>query len=132
MRFFSMALTVLLVMIALPSLSQNKDDVKQDFVKTFSSGKSAGMQKYFEGFVSIDIPGTTGLFTAVRSQSQLQEFFDKNPVSHFSLKEDGFTGKKYFLIGSFQSSSKSWNVYILMVPKSGSYYIQQIQIEETD
>ena len=132
MKFFGPALTVLFVLLAIPSFSQNKDQVKQDFVKTFSSGKSVMMQKYFDGFVSVDIPGITGLFTAVRSQSQLQNFFDKYPVSRFSLKEDGLTGKKYFLIGNFRSDEKSWNVYILMIPKAGSYCIQQIEIEETD
>ncbi len=131
MRFFGPALTVLLVTLAFPSFSQSKDQVRQDFVETFSSGKSAGMQKYFEGFVSVDIPGSTGFFTAVRSLSQLQDFFDKNRVSRFSLKEDGFTGKKYFLIGNFRSGKKNWNVYILMVPKAASYCIQQMEIEET-
>lgn len=132
MKFVSPVLTLLIAMITLPGLSQNTEQVQKDFVKTFSSGKSSGLQKYFEGFVSVDIPGTTGLYTAVRSQSQLQGFFDKNPVSSFSLKQDGFTGKKYFLIGCFYSGNKSWYVYFLMVPNGGSYCIQQMEIEETD
>ncbi|MBE0649378.1 MAG: DUF4783 domain-containing protein [Bacteroidales bacterium] len=132
MKSLGIVLTLFMVMLASPFYSQNTDQVKKDFVRTFSVGKAAGMQKYFDGFVNVDLPGTTGLYTAVRSQSQLQDFFDKYPVKSFSMKEDGFTGKKYFLIGSFLSDKKSWNVYILLVPKKGSYCIQQMEIEETD
>lgn len=132
MKSTSLALTILLAMLAFPAFSQNTEQVKKDFVKTFKSGKASDMQPYFNGFVNVDIPGSTGLYTAVRSQSQLQDFFDKHPVSRFSMKESGFTGKKYFLIGSFLSGDRSWNVYILMVPKNKSYCIQQMEIEQND
>lgn len=132
MKFTSPVLTLFLVLIALPAFPQNEEQVKKDFVKTFSSGKTAGLQKYFDGFVSIDIPGSTGLFSAVRSQSQLQDFFNKYPVSRFSMKQEGFTGKKFFLIGCLYSGQKCWNVYFLLVPKGKSYCIQQMEIEETE
>ena len=130
MKFSAPVLTLFLVLLAFPAHSQNTGQVKKDFVNAFNAGKSSEMKPYFHGFVSVNIPGSTGLYTAVRSQSQLQHFFDKYPVSRFSMKEDGFTGKKYFLIGCFYSGKKSWNVYFLMVPEGKSYCIQQMEIEE--
>lgn len=130
MKFSGPVLTLFLLLLAFPALSQNKEQVKKDFVSAFHAGKSSEIKPYFQSFVSVNIPGSTGLFTAVRSQSMLQHFFDKFPVSRFSLKEDGFTGKKYFLIGCYYSGQKSWNVYFLMVPKGKSYCIQQMEIEE--
>ena len=130
MKFSGPVLTLFVVLLAFPALSQNTEQVKKDFVSTFNTGKSSEMKPYFQGFVSVNIPGSTGLFTAVRSQSKLQHFFEKYPVSSFSMKEDGFTGKKYFLIGCFHSGKKSWNVYLLMVPEGKSYCIQQMEIEE--
>ena len=132
MKFCGSVLTLFFVLLAFPALSQNTEQVKKDFVQAFNAGKSSDMKPYFQGFVSLNIPGSTGLYTAVRSQSQLQHFFDKYPVSRFSMKEDGFTGKKYFLIGCFYSGRKSWNVYFLMVPQGKSYCVQQIEIEEKD
>ena len=132
MKFSSPVLSLFFVLLAIPVLSQNTVQVKKDFVSAFNSGKSSEMKPYFQGFVSVNIPGSSGLYTAIRSQSQLQHFFDKYPVSRFSMKEDGFTGKKYFLIGCFYSGKKSWNVYFLMVPEGKSYFIQQMEIEEKD
>lgn len=132
MKLAGPVLTLWVVLLAFPAFSQNTGQVKKDFIKTFNSGSSSHMRHYFQGFVSVNIPGSTGLYTAVRSQSQLEHFLDKYPVSHFAFKEDGLTGKKYFLIGCFYSGQKSWNVYFLMVPEGKSYCIQQIEIEETD
>lgn len=131
MKFAGSILTLLIAMTVFPAFPQNTEQVKKDFVRTFSTGNASGMQKYFEGFVSVDIPDNMGLYTAVRSQSQLQGFFEKNRVSSFSLKQEGFTGKKFFLIGCYHSKAKSWNVYFLMIPKAKSYCIQQMEIEET-
>lgn len=130
MKLSRSVLSLFLVLIAFPALSQNTEQVKKDFVSAFNSGKSSEMKSYFRGFVSVNIPGSTGLYTAIRSQSQLQHFFDNYPVTRFSMKEDGFTGKKYFLIGCFYSGNKSWNVYFLMVPEGKSYCIQQMEIEK--
>lgn len=132
MKFSGSVFTLFLVLIAFPAFSQGTAQVKKDFIKTFQSGKASDMQSYFQGFVSVNVQGNTGLYTAVRSQSQLQHFFDKYPVSRFSMKEDGFTGKKYFLIGCFYSGHKSWNVYFLLVPRGKGYCIQQIEIESAN
>lgn len=130
MKYSGSFFTVLLVILSSSLFSQNKDQIKQDFVKAFKTGESSHLQKYFEGFVGVNIPGTIGLYTAARSKSQLQEFLKKHPAGHFSLEETGFTGENYFLIGSLWYAKKKWNVYFLMAPKNGSYHIQQIEIEE--
>ncbi len=132
MKSSAPVLLILMTLFALPLSGQNTGPVKKAFVKTFTSARAADMQLYFDGFVNVDLPGSTGLFTAVRSQSQLQDFFNKHPVSGFRMQEEGFTGKKYFLIGSFESRQKHWNVYFLLVPKDGRYCIQQMEIEATD
>lgn len=130
MKFSAPVLTLFLILLVIPAPAQNTGQVKKDIVKAFHSGQSSDMKPYFQSFVSVNIPGCTGLYNAVRSQSQLQQFFDKYPVSRFSIEEDGFTGKKYFLIGCFYSGKRSWNVYFLMVPKRKNYCIQQMEIKK--
>jgi hypothetical protein len=110
----------------------NTQQMKKDFTTAFSKGDTSPLQNYFKGFVNMNIPGNNGFFSETKAQWLLQDFFKKNKVSGFSLKEEGFAGVNYYFIGLYHSHQTRWNIYFLFSPGNNGFQIQQIDIEESD
>ncbi|MBN2615097.1 MAG: DUF4783 domain-containing protein [Bacteroidales bacterium] len=109
---------------------QSRDQVKNDVVKTCSTGDLSFIDLYFQGFVVAHIPGSNGLTSAERCRSLLKTFFNTHPASQFILRETGMSGQNYFLIGTFHSGKRKWNMYFMLSPQNGQYQLQQIDIQD--
>jgi len=127
-------LLLYVLLIGLPSLAlpQNTQQIKKDFTAAFSKGKASTLQSYFKSFVKLNISENSGFFSESKSFWILKDFFKKNNVSKFTLKESGFAGDNYYLIGIYTSGNRQWNVYGLFGPGKNGYQIQQLDIEEND
>ena len=120
---------LLLITGPLWGFAQQPRQMKKDFTTAFSKGETAVLKAYFKGFVNMNIPGEKGFFSENKARWLLDDFFQKHKPSAFSLKEDGFSGDNYYLIGEYSSGQSRWNVYFLFSPDEKSFQIQQIDIE---
>ncbi len=123
-------LLFLWALLPLFGVAQQPQQIKKEFSSAFSQGKAAFLEDYFKGFVNVNIPEGKGFFSQNKAKWMLQDFFQKHKVSAFSLKEDGFSGDNYYLIGQYSSGQTQWNIYFLFSPGKEGFQIQQIDIEQ--
>jgi len=123
---------LLLLFISWPvfGFSQHTQQIKKDFTTAFSTGNTSTLKSYFKGFVNINIPGEKGFYSDTKAKWLLQDFFHKYEVRAFSLKENGYSGDNYYLIGQYSSGVTLWNVYFLFSPGKSDFQIQQMDIEQ--
>ncbi len=121
---------VFFAILPLFGVAQQPQQMKKDFVSAFSKGETAPLKTYFKGFVNMNIPGEKGFYPQNKARWLLQDFFEKNRVGLFSLKESGFSGDNYYLIGLYGSGPARWNIYFLFSPGEHGYQVQQIDIEQ--
>ncbi len=123
---------LLLLLVSWPVLgfSQHPQQIKKDFVAAFSNGNSSPLKKYFTGFVNINLPGEKGFCSDTKAKWLLHDFFQKHKAMKFSLKESGFSGDNFYLIGKYSSGQTLWNVYFLFSPGESNFQIQQMDIEQ--
>lgn len=109
---------------------QSKEQIKSDVVNACSTGNLTFLDAYFQGFVVAHMPGSNGLTSAERCRSLLKTFFNAHPPGQFVLRETGMSGQNFFLIGTFHSGKKKWNMYFMLSPQQGRYQLQQIDIQD--
>ncbi len=121
-----------LLLISWPTavFSQQPQQIKKDFTAAFSNGNTSILKSYFKGFVNINIPGEKGFCSDTKASWLLQDFFQKHKVKGFSLKETGYSGDNYYLIGQYSSGTTLWNIYFLFSPGEDNFQIQQMDIEQ--
>ena len=115
---------------SLLAFSQEPQQLKKDFISTFTNGEMSHLNAYFNGFVSMNIPEGKGFYSDTKAKWLLQDFFQKYKAKEFLLKENGYSGDNYYLIGQYSSHTSRWNVYFLFSPKDHNFQIQQIDIEQ--
>ncbi len=120
------------LVISLPILgfSQQPQQIKKDFTAAFSNGNTETLKSYFKGFVNINIPGNKGFYSDTKAQWLLEDFFKKHKATGFSLKENGYSGDNYYLIGQYSSGQSRWNIYFLFSPGEDNFQIQKMDIEQ--
>jgi hypothetical protein len=109
---------------------QQQQQMKKDFTSAFTRGETSPLHAYFKGFVNVNIPGQKGFYPENKSRWLLQDFFQKHPVKTFSLKESGFSGDNFYLIGLYEGKAAQWNIYFLFSPGQKGFQVQQIDIEK--
>ncbi len=130
MKMKGFFLFLLLINWPVLGFSQQPQQIKKDFTAAFSNGNTRMLKSYFKGFVNMNIPGEKGFFSDTKASWLLQDFFQKHKVKEFSLKENGYSGDNYYLIGQYSSGATLWNVYFLFSPGEKNFQIQQIDIEQ--
>lgn len=130
MKMKDFFLVFVLISCPLLGFSQQPQQIKKDFVAAFSNGSSSTLKSYFKGFVNINIPGEKGFYSDSKAKWLLHDFFQKHKAREFSLKESGFSGDNFYLIGKYSSGQTLWNVYFLFSPGESNFQIQQMDIEQ--
>ena len=130
MKMKNLYLFLLLINWPVLGFSQQPKQIKKDFTAAFSNGNMSMLKSYFKGFVDINIPGEKGFYSDTKASWLLQDFFQKHKVKGFSLKENGYSGDNYYLIGEYSSGTTLWNVYFLFSPGENNFQIQQMDIEK--
>jgi hypothetical protein len=130
MRLKGFILFLLLISWPVLGFSQQPQQIKRDFTAAFSNGNTSTLNIYFKGFVNINIPGKKGFYSDTKAKWLLQDFFQKHKAKGFLLKENGYSGDNYYLIGQFSSGQNRWNIYFLFSPGENNFQIQQMDIEQ--
>ena len=130
MRMKDFFLLFLLISWPVCGFSQPPQQIKKDFTSAFLNGNTNTLKKYFKGFVNINIPGEKGFYSDAKAKWLLQNFFQEHKSKGFLLKESGYSGDNYYLIGQYSSEKSRWNIYFLFSPAGKNFQIQQMDIEQ--
>ena len=129
MKMKDFFLFLLLVSWPVLGFSQQPQQIKKDFTAAFSNGEISPLESYFKGFVNVNISGEKGFYSHTKAIWLVQDFLQKHKAKGFSLKENGYSGDNYYLIGQYSSRQSRWNIYFLFSPGENNFQIQQIDIE---
>ncbi len=97
---------------SLSAFSQEPQQLKKDFVSSFTYGEMSHLKVYFNGFVNMNIPGGKGFYSDTKAKWLLQDFFQKYKAKEFLLKENGYSGDNYYLIGQYSSHTTHFGMSI--------------------
>jgi len=111
--------------------AQNTANPLEDMVNAIKNDRVADMAQYFDSFVPITINNAQSVYSRNQAQVVLRDFLEKNLPKDFIVSENGSPDNtSKFMIGSFDTQSEKFNVYILMKLKEGSYLIQDFRINK--
>ena len=131
MRYIlTLVLLSFVVGIYYPSSAQN--DVINGAKEALKSGNSSDLAKFFNDSIELIIESDQVEFDKIsgtQAELVLRTFFQKNPPKDFSYVHQGSSpeGLQYST-GTYEATTGSFDVYILMKQVSGTYYISRIQI----
>lgn len=129
-HFLSALLLSVLVCIGYESKAQG--EVTSGASTALKGGNSRELAKYFNNSIELIIESDNVEFDKVsntQAELVLKTFFQKNPAKDFHYVHQGASpeGLQYST-GTYQSSTGSFQVYILMKQYQGRYLINKIQI----
>lgn len=111
--------------------AQSSRSPLEDMVNAIKNDRVLDMVKYFDNFVPITINNAQSIYSRNQAEVVLRDFFDKNTARDFNVMENGAPDNaSKFMIGSFDTQTSKFNVYILMKLKDGNYLIQDLRLNK--
>lgn len=85
---------------------------------------------FFSNTIDLEVGEISGTYSKVQAEEIVRDFFKKTPLKTFTVKHEGSSNDgSEFLIGTYQSASKNYRVYVLMKKEFGTLLIKQLQFE---
>lgn len=131
-----MAKILFSLLIALFSFSgvQNPalPEVPEKIIIALKSGNATELAKYFNSNIEIAILDNEDVYSSSQAEQILKKFFAKNKPSDFKVvHEGGKEGAKY-VIGSLDTNTGTYRVYLLLKEKEGKVSIHTLRIENDE
>ncbi len=100
----------------------------EDLTNAIKTDHVGEMTKYFDSFVPLTINNTQNIYSRNQAEAVLQDFFEKNTPKDFTVSDNGAPNStSKFMIGTFDTPSGKYNVYILLKQKDSNFVIQEIR-----
>lgn len=93
-------------------------------IAALNTGNAAGLSRYVDDKVEINLPDKKGTYNATQSTAVLKDFFAANSVRSFKVLHKGDKGEKQFCIGVLSTLSGNYRTQVLMQSKDGRTYIK--------
>lgn len=122
---------LLCVLLFLPTLVMAQPSF-DDIQTALNNGDAPTLSKYFDTTVDINILGDEQSYDKANAETVLKNFFSKYSSRTFQLMHKGASrgsGAEY-AIGSLQTSSKKFRVFVYMKEVGTKIIIQQMRFEE--
>lgn len=108
-----------------------KAQVIEDVVNNIRAGNVPGVAKYFDNSVTITINGTQSIYSKTQAEMVLKDFFIRNQVKDFDVKQSGTAGTtSRFAIGNLATSNGTYQLYVVMKQKDVNFMLQEIRFEK--
>jgi hypothetical protein len=107
-----------------------------DIVEELSGGLKKGdykvFSKYFANTVTLNLPGSEGIFSKTQAEQILRDFFFKNPSRDFSLSHQGESkeGARYFIGTLSSTNNSSYRVYCHLKKQNDTFKIFELRLEK--
>lgn len=122
-------LFILCVFLSCSLFAQTENAMKH----SFSKEKVAEISNYFKSSIDLKLPDVKGIYNQQQAKLVVQNFFDKHPVSSFSIKHQGGSeDKALFQIGSLKCGKVNFRTYILYDMVEGKPQIIELRIESEE
>ena len=122
----------ILLAILLPALlmADPAEDVLNKIGTAIQKGDVKALSLYFNANIEIDILGTEAVYTKTQAIQVLNDFFNKNKPTAFTLIHKGDSnGNAKFGIGNLSCGKDKFRTYIYIKEKEGKYLIQELRFE---
>jgi hypothetical protein len=107
------------------------EETNKQIVAAITAGNAENLSKYFNSMVDCGIMGNEDTYAKSQATRIIQSFFEKYPVKSFKITKQGTsTDGSQFSIGELSAGGKMFRLFYLLKKISGSYVIQQFQIQE--
>ena len=106
------------------------EETNKQIVAAISAGNAENLSKCFNPMVDCGILGIEDTYSNTQAARIIQNFFDKYPVKSLKITKQGTsTDGSHYSIGELNGGGKMFRLYYLLKKISGSYVVQQFQIE---
>jgi hypothetical protein len=106
------------------------EDPTAAVTRAIRKGNAKEIGRYFNNMVDLSIPGFKDNYSKTQAERILQDFFDKNKVSSFSISRQGNSSDgSRFSIGTLEAGNARFRVFFLYRNTNGAYLIFQFQIQ---
>lgn len=106
--------------------------ISQEIISAFDNRSSAVLCNYLDTEAGLQLPGTTGTFSADAACDYICQFFQTNVPQTFQVMHQGTSNESAFLIGKLVTSNGTYRVNVLTREVSGKQRIQQLRIEKSN
>jgi len=113
---------------ATDDLTQATNQISQ----AISKGDAAGVAKFFDSSVDMDILGNEGTHSKFQAEQILRNFFDKNKVSKFEVAHNTSSpsnNSKAF-VGWLTANGKRYRLFVQLSNAGDKTIIQELSIKE--
>lgn len=120
---FSLAVITMPVLLA-------ASDILDNIGNAIRSGNASAISQYFDATIDLTILEKESIYSRQQAQMVLQDFFNKNPVSSFSIIHRGSSAQgSSYGIGKLTAGGQSFRVYYFVKQKGEGYFIQEMRFE---
>jgi hypothetical protein len=104
----------------------------EQVVSAIQSGNATGVSSHFNSMVDLTVPGFDDSYSKAQAGQILKDFFVQYPVKSFKVTREGSSpdGSR-FVIGTLETTKKSFRVYFLMKTVNGTELIHQFQVQDS-
>ena len=105
----------------------------QEVVQYIRGGNVAGMAKYLDKIVGININNNQASYSSSQAEIILKDFFSKNVVKEFNVAQGGNTGtSSQYAIGDLQTSTGLYQLYVVIKMSDNKFLIKELRFEKID
>jgi hypothetical protein len=96
------------------------------------SGNASAVARFFGPTVDLTINNSSSTYSRTQAEQVLREFFSRNQVRDFDVDYSGnsTSSNSSFTIGSLQTGTCKFKVYMLLRPADGGFVLKELRIEK--
>lgn len=115
------------------SVAVQAQEPLQEVVQYIRGGNVAGMAKYFDKSVGININNNQATYSASQAEIILKDFFTKNVVKDFNVAQSGNReNNAQWAIGDLTTSTGNYQLYVKISMINSKFLIKDFRFEKLD
>jgi len=134
MKTFYIIAVLILPFLSFSAVEANPsyDQVADQIVQSISKGDAAGVAKFFDTSVDVNILGKSGTYSKPQAEQMLKTFFSQHRVDKFEIIHNTSSpnNSSNAFVGWLTSNGKRYRLFVQMAESGNSKIIQEISVRE--
>lgn len=120
---------ILLILVHILCSFQLRDQVFEQIRNAFLHGNAGDLALFFEGNIELKMDGYQTDYSQVQAVYILKDFFKEHPPKNFKyLKQENFKKDLIYLVGTYQSVSDEFQVFMMVQEINDNYIIRSLDL----
>lgn len=134
MKIFKVTLITFLLMsmFAFGASAQSGNSVPSALTKALKTGNTNILSSFFNNSIELAIQDKESIYSKSQAVQIISKFFREYPPTNFKVKRTGGKPSARYVIGSLQTSKKTFRVSFLLKSPNGKPFIHQLHIETSN